>query len=45
MMYHTPIEENYITRQLVYSEKPNQLLLPNGGVTQYEQMSIFDFAM
>ena len=45
MMYHTPIEENYITRQLVYSEKPNQLLLPDGGVTQYEQMSIFDFAM
>lgn len=48
MMYHIPIEENYITRQLVYSEKPNQLLLPDGGVTQYEQMSIFDlhnFAM
>ncbi|MBQ8280728.1 MAG: putative DNA modification/repair radical SAM protein [Roseburia sp.] len=45
MMYHIPIEENYITRQLVYSEKPSQILLPNGGVTQYEQMSIFDFAM
>ena len=45
MMYHTQIEENYITRQLIYSEKPNQLLLPDGGVTQYEQMSIFDFAM
>lgn len=45
MMYHTPIEEGYITRQLVYSEKPSQILLPNGGVTQYEQMSIFDFAM
>ena len=45
MMYHIPIEENYITRQLVYSEKPSQLLLPDGGVTQYEQMSIFDFAM
>lgn len=45
MLYHTPIEENYITRQLIYSEKPNQLLLPDGGVTQYEQMSIFDFAM
>jgi len=45
MMYHTPIEENYITRQLIYSEKPNQLLLPGGGVTQYEQMSLFDFAV
>ena len=45
MMYHIPIEENYITRQLIYSEKPNQLILPDGGVTQYEQMSIFDFAM
>lgn len=45
MMYHIPIEENYITRQLVYSEKPSQILLPDGGVTQYEQMSIFDFAM
>ena len=45
MMYQTPIEENYITRQLIYSEKPSQLLLSDGGVTQYEQMSIFDFAM
>ena len=45
MMYHTPIEENYITRQLVYSEKPNQLYLADGGMMQYEQMSIFDFAM
>lgn len=45
MMYHTPIEEAYITRQLIYSEKPNQLLLPDGGVTHYEQMSLFDFAV
>ncbi|MBQ2706501.1 MAG: putative DNA modification/repair radical SAM protein [Agathobacter sp.] len=45
MMYHTPIEEDYITRQLIYSEKPNQLFLPDGGVTQYEQMSLFDFAV
>lgn len=45
MMYHTPMEENYITRQLIYSEKPNQLFLPEKGVMQYEQMSIFDFAM
>ncbi len=45
MMYNVPIEENYITRQLIYSEKPAQLLLPNGGVSHYEQMSIFDFAV
>lgn len=45
MMYHTPIEEGYITRQLIYSEKPAQMLLPGGGETHYEQLSIFDFAM
>lgn len=45
MMYHTPIEEQYITRQLVYSEKPAQLLLPDGGTTHYEQLSLFDFAV
>lgn len=45
MMYHIPIEEKYITRQLTYCEKPNQILLEGGGVTNYEQMSIFDFAM
>lgn len=45
MMYHTPIEEGYITRQLIYSEKPAQLLLPDGGVTHYEQLSLFDFAV
>ena len=45
MMYHIPIEESYITRQLIYSEKPTQLLLADGGTTHYEQMSIFDFAV
>lgn len=45
MMYPTPIEEGYITRQLIYGEKPTQLLLPDGGVTHYEQLSIFDLAM
>ncbi len=45
MMYRIPMEENYITRQLAYCEKPNQMLLEGGGVTNYEQMSIFDFAM
>jgi predicted DNA-binding helix-hairpin-helix protein len=45
MMYHTPLEEAYITRQLIYGEKPAQLLLPGGGSTYYEQLSIFDFAV
>jgi predicted DNA-binding helix-hairpin-helix protein len=45
MMYHTPIEEGYITRQLIYSETPAQLLLPDGGTTHYEQLSLFDFAV
>lgn len=45
MMYHTPMEEGYITRQLIYSEKPTQLLLPDGGTTHYEQLSLFDFAV
>lgn len=45
MMYHIPIEEGYITRQLIYSEKPAQLLLPDGGTTHYEQLSLFDFAV
>ncbi|MBQ8627364.1 MAG: putative DNA modification/repair radical SAM protein [Agathobacter sp.] len=45
MMYNTPVEEDYITRQLVYAEKPTQLLLPDGGTTHYEQLSLFDFAV
>ena len=45
MMYHIPMEEHYITRQLSYCEKPNQILLEDKGVKNYEQMSIFDFAM
>ena len=45
MMYNTPIEEGYITRQLIYGEKPTQLLLPGQEEIHYEQMSIFDYAM
>ena len=45
MMYQTPIEEGYITRQLIYGEKPTQLLLPQQGEVRYEQLSLFDFAM
>ncbi len=53
MMYHTPMEESYITRQLIYGEKPMQYMALNTqgtygiaqgiGQMQYEQMSIFDF--
>ncbi len=44
MMYPTKLDEGYITRHLIYNEKPAQLLLPNGGIHKYEQLS-FDFAM
>lgn len=43
MMYATKLEENYITRHLIYNEKPNQMLLSDGSVQTYEQMSLFDF--
>ena len=42
MMYHIPIEEGYITRQLFYGEKPAQLLVAQQGDMQYEQLSLFD---
>lgn len=40
MMYNTPMEEGYITRQLIYKERP---AVSEVGGMQYEQMSIFDF--
>lgn len=45
MMYHTPIEEGYITRQLIYGEKPQPTFgtIQKVGQMQYEQMSIFDY--
>lgn len=42
MMYDTRLEEEYITRHLIYNEKPNRLLLGNGTVQTYEQLSLFD---
>lgn len=41
MMYHTRLEETYITHHLIYNERPNQLLLPDGSAQTYEQMSLF----
>ena len=42
MMYHTRMEEDYITRNLVYNEKPMQMLLSDGTVQSYEQLSFLD---
>lgn len=42
MMYPTKLEEGYITRHLIYNEKPAQLLLPDGSLQVYEQLSLFD---
>ncbi len=41
MMYATRLEENYITRHLIYNERPNQMLLPDGSAGTYEQLSLF----
>ena len=42
MMYHTRMEEGYITRNLMYQERPMQVLLSDGTVQTYEQLSLFD---
>lgn len=41
MMYETKLEEGYITRHLIYNEKPMQMLLPDGSSQTYEQLSLF----
>lgn len=43
MMYQTKLEENYITRHLIYNERPAQMLLSDGSSQTYEQLSLFDF--
>lgn len=42
MMYPIKLEEGYITRNLIYNEKPTQLLMPDGSTQVYEQLSLFD---
>ena len=42
MMYHTRMEEGYITRNLMYQERPMQMLLSDGTVQTDEQLSLFD---
>lgn len=43
MMYPTKIEEGYITRHLIYNEKPAQMLLADGSSVGYEQMTLQDY--
>ena len=43
MMYNIRIEEGYITRRLIYNERPETVLLDDNSVGTYEQMSIFDY--
>ena len=43
MMYNTKLEESYITRHLIYNERPDTMLLADNKSYTYEQMSIFDF--
>lgn len=42
MMYETRLEESYITRHLIYNEKPGRMLLSDGTQQTYEQMSLFE---
>ena len=43
MMYNTKLDESYITRHLIYNERPDNMLLADNKSCTYEQMSIFDF--
>lgn len=43
MMYNTRLDESYITRHLIYNERPDTMLLADNKSCTYEQMSIFDF--
>lgn len=42
MMYQTKIEEDYITRHLVYNERPSAMLLSDGSKQTYEQMNLWE---
>ena len=43
MMYQTKLDERYITNHLIYNEKPAEMLLGNGQIQTYEQMSLADW--
>lgn len=42
MMYQTKMEEDYITRHLVYNERPSAMLLSDGSKKTYEQMNLWE---
>ena len=42
MMYPTRLEEGYITRHLIYNERPTQCLSEDGTIQSYEQLSLFE---
>ena len=42
MMYQTKVEEDYITRHLIYNERPSAMLLSDGSKQTYEQMNLWD---
>ena len=42
MLYHIPFEEQFITNQLIYGEKP---YLPAGSEITYKQPTLFDFGL
>lgn len=42
MLYHIPMNEQFITNQLIYSEKP---FLPNIAGQSYYQPTLFDYGM
>ena len=42
MMYQTKMEEDYITRHLVYNERPSAMLLSDGSKQTYEQMNLWE---
>ncbi|MCM1284038.1 MAG: putative DNA modification/repair radical SAM protein [Muribaculaceae bacterium] len=42
MLYPTKLEEGYITRHLIYNERPGHLLLSDGTEQTYEQLSLFE---
>ncbi|MGN0428251.1 MAG: putative DNA modification/repair radical SAM protein [Agathobacter sp.] len=42
MMYQTKMEEDYITRHLIYNERPSAMLLSDGSKQTYEQMNLWE---
>ena len=45
MMYATKIDEGYITRHLIYNERPSMMYLPDGRSETYEQITLMDMGL